>query len=277
MISETPEEKAVGLLAYAVGVALGRWDIRFAINPSLAPKLPDPFDPLPACPPGMLVGPEGLPAESDRIVSEEWLRARPDANTLPEVGAVKNLTILNSDYPLPIFWDGIIVDDPGFEGGQFHSQDIVLRTRELLDILWKEKAQDIEREVCEILEISDLRIYFRKVFFKDHIKRYSKSRRKAPIYWQLSTPSASYSIWLYYHRFTKDTFYNVLNEYVIPKLQFEERELIKVRQQYGASLTTSQRKEIAAREAFVAELTTFKEGVARIAPLSESQRATYRF
>ena len=31
-----------------------------ALDPTLAP-LPDPFDPLPVCPPGMLVGPDGLP------------------------------------------------------------------------------------------------------------------------------------------------------------------------------------------------------------------------
>jgi len=85
LISETPEEKAVGLFAYAVGVALGRWDVRIAMDPPLAPKLSDSFAPLPVCPPGMLVGPDGLPAEANRIVSEEWLRARPDSNTLPPV------------------------------------------------------------------------------------------------------------------------------------------------------------------------------------------------
>jgi hypothetical protein len=254
-------------LSYHIGFIFGRWDVRMALDPSLTSKLPGPFDPLPVCPPGALVGPDGLPAEPNHIVSEEWLRARPDANTLPPEGAVLNPIILDAEYPLRISWNGILVDDPGFEGEQLHEDDIVSRCREVLEVLWKEKAHDIEQEACEILKIAELRDYFRKSFFTDHIKRYSKSRRKAPIYWQLSTPSASYSIWLYYHRFTRDTFYRVLNEYVVPKLQFEERELNKIRQQYGINPTAGQRKELASREAFVAELSSFKEDVARIAPL----------
>ena len=59
----------------------------------------------------------------------------------------------------------------------------------------------------------------------------------------------------------------MLNEFVTPKLQFEERELTSARQQYGANPTANQRKEISARETFVAELKTFKDEVARIAPL----------
>ena len=53
----------------------------------------------------------------------------------------------------------------------------------------------------------------RREFFPLHIKMYSKSRRKAPIYWQLATPSASYSVWLYIHAFSKDTFFRVQNDY----------------------------------------------------------------
>ena len=32
-------------------------------------------------------------------------------------------------------------------------------------------------------------------FFADHLKRYSKSRRQAPIYWPLSTAKGSYTLW----------------------------------------------------------------------------------
>ena len=125
LISETPEERAVGLFMYAVGVALGRWDVRIALAPSLAPKLPAPFDPLPVCPPGMLVGPDGMPAAPGRIVSEDWLCARPDANTPPPEDAVKNPTVPDGAYPLRVSWDGILVDDAGFNGGQPHRDDIV--------------------------------------------------------------------------------------------------------------------------------------------------------
>ncbi|MEM1292979.1 MAG: hypothetical protein AAGH67_16065, partial [Cyanobacteria bacterium P01_H01_bin.162] len=44
-----------GLIEYALGVALGRFDIRLAIGEKPHPPEPEPFDPLLACSPGMLV------------------------------------------------------------------------------------------------------------------------------------------------------------------------------------------------------------------------------
>ena len=93
------------------------------------------------------------------------------------------------------------------------------------------------------------------------------SRRKAPIYWQLATSSASYSVWLYYHRFTADTFYKVLNDYVKPKLDHEQRKLDQLRADAGPEPTRSQRTEIDQQETFVAELKTFAEEIELIAPL----------
>ena len=67
-VTETAEEPAgtssaasrlqltARLLSWCVGVAFGRFDIRLGLDASLAPGAPDPFDPLPVCPPGMLVG-----------------------------------------------------------------------------------------------------------------------------------------------------------------------------------------------------------------------------
>ncbi len=261
------KDSVVNIFSWFLGTVFGRFDLRLAFDEDLIPHEPEAFDALSICIPGALVGNNAMPAISGSIVSKDWLRARHDSNTLPPEGTVKNPTIPDSEYPVRIPWDGILVDDPGFEGGQLHDRDIVLRAREVLEVLWKDKASEIEEEACEILKVPDLRTYFRKSLFADHIKRYSKSRRKAPIYWQLSTPSASYSIWLYYHRFTKDLFYQVLNDYAEPKLRFEERELTNIRHQYGAGPTAAQRKEIAARESFVAELADFKEEIARVALL----------
>lgn len=143
----------------------------------------------------------------------------------------------------------------------------------------------------------DLREWLAKEFFPLHIKMYSKSRRKAPIYWQLATPSASYSVWLYLHAFTKDTLFRVQNDYVAPKLALEEQRLELVRQEGGfseftdprpyeeqrlddvrmrfqkdyegpfATTRAGKRKELAAQEAFVDELRAFLEEVKRVAPL----------
>ncbi len=176
------------ILSYSIGVIFARWDIRYATGEKEAPELPDPFDPLPTCPPNMLQNSSGLPAEP---------------NDIPD------------DYPLRITWSGIIVDDEG------HPEDILTRVRDVMEVIWKDKAGDIEQEACEILGIESLREYFSKPskFFADHLKRYSKSRRQAPIYWPLSTPSGSYALWLYYHRLTDQTLYKCVNDFVEPKLK----------------------------------------------------------
>lgn len=100
----------------------------------------------------------------------------------------------------------VLVDDKG------HPDDLAARVHAM--------ANTVHVDVLE-----NLRAWLAKDFFSLHIKMYSKSRRKAPIYWQLATPSASYSVWLYIHAFSKDTLFRVQNEYVAAKLSFEERRL----------------------------------------------------
>jgi hypothetical protein len=230
------------LISWTIGVSLGRFDVRLATGAKSPPIQPGPFEQLPTTSHGTIQDPHVLPTEP--------------ADT-PSI------------YPLRIFWDGILVDDSGFNGSQAHQEDIVSRVREVLELLWKDNAHEIEQEACDILGVADLREYFRKPsgFFQDHLKRYSKSRRKAPIYWQLATSSGSYSVWLYYHRFTKDTFYKILNDHVNPKHREEERRLTSLRQDSGPNPTAGQRNEIAALEGFVEELCAFRDEVSRIAPL----------
>jgi hypothetical protein len=96
---------------------------------------------------------------------------------------------------------------------------------------------------------------------------YSKSRRKAPIYWQLATPSASYSVWLYIHAFTGDTIFRVQNDYVVPKLRHEESRLETMEREAGERASAAQRRAIAEQEAFVEELRGFLDEVKRVTPL----------
>lgn len=106
-----------------------------------------------------------------------------------------------------------------------------------------------------------------KDFFPLHIKMYSKSRRKAPIYWQLATPSASYSVWLYIHAFSRDTLFRVQNDYALPKLAHEERRLGALTSELQDGATAADRKALAAQEALVDELRAFVDEVKRVAPL----------
>jgi hypothetical protein len=262
VIAVDPVARQEDLISYAMGCAFGRWDVRIGSDPSLAPKLPGPFDPLPVCPPGMLVGQDGLPAKPGGIVSERWLLARPDARSLPAKGAVDESVIRDEQYPLPsIPWDGILVDDEG------HHSDVVARIGDVLRVLFGDDAEEVERHACEILGVKNLRAYFRnpRGFFDDHIGRYSKSRRKAPIYWLLQSSKRSYGVWIYYHRLTKDKLFHLLQSYVEPKIEHEEGRRHELRRLYEAAKTSKNvgeerklAKEVDAQELLVGELSEFK-------------------
>lgn len=253
------------LLSYAVGAAFGRWDVRISNDKLVAPKLQGPFDPLPVCSPGTLVGPDGLPARPGEIVSKEWLRARPDVISLPPEGSVTEPTIPDADYPLRIDWDGILVDDPD------HLDDVVRRVRDVLHLLWSDQTDAIEAEAADILGVKELRDYFRnpKHFWDFHVKRYSKSRRKAPIYWLLQSPKRHYAIWLYYHRIDPDILFKALLNYVEPKIRLEEDRLagLEARRPTTAAGAETRRleKAIDQQEAVLSDLHEFRDRLDRAA------------
>ena len=155
----------------------------------------------------------------------------------------------------------ILVHDQG------HELDVVSRISAITDS-WRWHDDDLKQMIADTgsMEVSPQN-WFSRIFFDHHLSRYSKSRRKAPIYWQLATPSASYSVWLYYHRLTRDTFYQVLNDFVVPKLRHEEAKLTELRQDVGPSPTSRQRQEIDNQANFVDELRAYREEVDRVAPL----------
>jgi hypothetical protein len=79
--------------------------------------------------------------------------------------------------------------------------------------------------------VKSLRDYLGRpsAFFVDHLARHSKSRRRAPLSWPLSTESGSYALWLYYPRLTDQTLYSCINDHVDPKLRDIERDLQRLR------------------------------------------------
>jgi hypothetical protein len=228
-------DAVVDVASYVVGCSFGRWDIRYATGEQAAPDLPNPFAPLPVCPPGQLQNAQGLPARPEDV---------------PASYPVKNIP-----------WDGILVDDPN------HPLDIERRVREVIEIIWKDRAEAIEHEACEILGVKSLRDYFRKPsgFFANHVKRYSKSRRQAPIYWPLSTPSGSYTLWIYYHRLTDQTLFHCLNEFVKPKLVEVEADLARMRS--GTGEASSTRNEVERLVTLQKELLEFRDELLRLAHL----------
>jgi hypothetical protein len=221
------------LLSWAVGIAFGRLDIRLATGARSLPPEPDPFDPLPVCSPGMLTDDDGLPVAA------------------PPPG-----------YPLTFPTDGVLVDDPG------HPRDLLKAVRAVFDAVFHD-AHARWNEAAELVGArgGELREWFARIFFGEHIKRYSKSRRKAPIYWQLATSSGSYSVWVYVHRATPDTLFRVLNDLVGPKLDHERDKLDRLTRDAGPNPSPADRDALAAQEAFVDELQALRAEVARVAPL----------
>ncbi len=225
---------AAELVSWAVGVAFGRFDVRLATGARPMPAEPEPFDPLPACSPGMLTGDDGLPL------------ARPPRG-----------------YPIAFPEAGVLVDDPG------HARDLTAAVRSAFDVVFGADADRWWNDVAALLDPKghDLRVWLAHSFFEHHLKRHSKSRRKAPILWQLGRPSGRYSVWLHAHRLTRDSFFQLQNEVVSPKLTHEERQLTSLMQNAGGSPSAAARKEIAAQEAVVEELRAMLDGVKRVAPL----------
>ncbi|MEU5880834.1 hypothetical protein [Spirillospora sp. NPDC047279] len=148
----------------------------------------------------------------------------------------------------PVRPPDILVDDPG------HPQDLASHVMAVANAV-------------KVAEPENLRSWLAREFFPVHIKMYSKSRRKAPIYWQLATPSARYSVWLYIHAFTRDTMYRVQNDYVVPKLMLEERRLETMRRERQERSTAAERRALADQETFVDELRSLLDEVKRVAPL----------
>lgn len=115
-----------------------------------------------------------------------------------------------ASYPLNIAWSGVLVDDEGSPA------DVLEHVRAALRLVWGEQADAVESNACKELGVDSLRVYLRRpsAFFADHLKRYSKSARKAPIYWPIGTASGGYTLWLYYPRINSQTLYSATNDFI---------------------------------------------------------------
>ncbi|WP_162918772.1 type II restriction endonuclease subunit M [Taklimakanibacter deserti] len=114
----------------------------------------------------------------------------------------------------------------------------------------------------------DVRRWLQRDFFPLHLKQYSKSRRKAPIYWPLSTASGSYTLWLYYPSLTSQTLYTAVNDFIEGpngKLQQVGRELSVLRDK-GTARSRDDEKTFEALQTFELELIELRDTLLQIAP-----------
>ena len=114
------------------------------------------------------------------------------------------LVSLNKDREkteLQIPEDGILtnsIEDP---------LSLTSKVREVIHYIWPQKGDDFEYELCQLIGYKNLQAYFESLngFFDYHFKRYTKSRRKAPIYWPLTSEDGSLTYWIYYPKLSINT------------------------------------------------------------------------
>lgn len=229
-----PKQSADDLISYLVGTAFGRWDIRIGRDRTLAAAPPELFEPVPLCPPGMLIGSDGFP--------------RVDAP---------------AEYPLELPLNGLLIDEAG------HRWDIeraLLRAAHAL-------LNDPDDRIAEMLSILGrraVRDHLRRQFFKDHLSRYSKSRRKAPIYWPLTVPSRGWGVWIYAARLTRETLYAIASEAGRrERLGVEAIARLQRQQQEGGAGRPARKiaEELDFEEKLTEELRRFQNEAERIAGL----------
>lgn len=141
---------------------------------------------------------------------------------------------------------GILLDDQG------HPHDLPRLIEEVLARVDADVPGDVRR-------------WLQRDFFPLHLKQYSKSRRKAPIYWPLSTNSGTYTLWLYYPSISSQTLYSAVNDFVEPKLKQVSRDTAALRDK-GASRSRDDEKAFEALQTLELELIELRDILLQIAP-----------
>ena len=154
--------------------------------------------------------------------------------------------------------------------GDWFPDDITERFRLFLRVTFGEAHfQENLRYIEEALG-KDIRKYFTRDFYADHVKRY----RKRPIYWMFSSPKGTFSALIYMHRYRPDTVSVLLNDYLrefISKLEGERGRLEKLSDDPSASQGQRTRalKDMAVIARQIDELNEWEREV--VFPLAQSR------
>lgn len=94
--------------------------------------------------------------------------------------------------------------------GEWFADDIAQRFRGFIRTTFGDEQFASNLLFVEEALGKDIRKYFTRDFYADHVKRY----RKRPIYWMFSSPKGSFNALIYLHRYRADTVSVVLNDYL---------------------------------------------------------------
>ena len=153
--------------------------------------------------------------------------------------------------------------------GDWFTDDISERFRKFLRITFGEEHYEENLKFIEVALGKDIRKYFLKDFYSDHVRRY----KKRPIYWLFSSPKGSFNALIYMHRYRSDTVSVVLNylrEFRI-KLTTEKNHLeaISISASASPGEKTKALKEIESIRKMVEELDSYEREI--LYPLATEQ------
>ncbi|MBW7886074.1 MAG: BREX-1 system adenine-specific DNA-methyltransferase PglX [Caldilineaceae bacterium] len=92
--------------------------------------------------------------------------------------------------------------------GEWFEDDIAGRFKRFLRVTFGDEHYAENLAFLEDALGRDIRSYFLRDFYDDHVKRY----QKRPIYWLFSSPKGSFNALIYMHRYRPDTVSVVLND-----------------------------------------------------------------
>lgn len=159
--------------------------------------------------------------------------------------------------------------------GDWFTDDIAERFRKFLRVAFGEEHYEanlrfVEKALGKNGKARDIRDYFLKDFYTDHVKRY----KKRPIYWLFSSPKGSFNALIYMHRYRPDTASVVLNDYLREfrtKLTSHKNHLeaVSISASSGQGEKTKALKEIEKITKMIAEMEEYEREV--LYPLATEQ------
>ena len=165
-----------------------------------------------------------------------------------------------------------LVPNPSFEPDEdnvipildadWFMDDIVSRFRTFLKVTFGEDHYDENLQFIEKAIGKDIRKFFLKDFYTDHLKRY----KKRPIYWLFSSPKGSFNALIYMHRYRPDTVSIILNDYLREfrsKLtnQLDVQQDLSISQSASQSDKTKALKQIEKLKQTIDELTDYENTI----------------
>lgn len=154
--------------------------------------------------------------------------------------------------------------------GDWFADDIAARFRSFLRLTFGEAHFQENLAFVEAALGKDIRRYFTRDFFNDHVRRY----KKRPIYWLFSSPKGSFNALIYMHRYRPDTVSVVLNEYLREfrtklEKQRDQLEALSISADATQGQKTKALKEIEQVGRMIEELTEYERDI--LYPLATSR------